>query len=256
MKRISVVAATIALMSALAFSHGPALAQQKTVKACEDEWRANRAANQAKGITQKAYVAECRGPAAATAPKPEPATAPKTTATPAAPKTTAAPASGQKTVKACQTEWRADKAANQAKGITEKAYVAQCRSGTAAAPAAPAAPARVDTPAPAPAPAAPARTTAPAPAPPPAPAAPSRATAPAPAPAPAATAASGPNHHATEALAKARCGSDLVVWANLDSKIYHFAGHSSYGHTKQGAYMCEKAALAEGVRAAKNEKRP
>lgn len=35
-------------------------ARQKTVKACEDEWRANRAENQAKGITEKAYVAQCR----------------------------------------------------------------------------------------------------------------------------------------------------------------------------------------------------
>ena len=46
----------------------------------------------------------------------------------------AAPAlAQQKTVKACQAEWQADKAANQAKGITEKAYVDQCRAGSAAA---------------------------------------------------------------------------------------------------------------------------
>src|SRR5258706_281911 len=37
--------------------------------------------------------------------------------------------SPQKTVRACQEEWRANKAANQASGITEKAYVAQCRGG-------------------------------------------------------------------------------------------------------------------------------
>ncbi len=46
----------------------------------------------------------------------------------------------QKTVKACEDEWKADKAANQKKGVTEKAYVEKCRAGTAAAkPAAPAA---------------------------------------------------------------------------------------------------------------------
>src|SRR5450759_1713878 len=40
-----------------------------------------------------------------------------------------------KTAKACTEEWRADKAGFQAKGITEKAYVADCRAGTASAPA-------------------------------------------------------------------------------------------------------------------------
>jgi len=43
---------------------------------------------------------------------------------------------------------------------------------------------------------------------------------------------------------------------NLDSKIYHFSGHKDYGHTKEGAYMCEKDALGQGIRAAKNEKHP
>ena len=39
-------------------------------------------------------------------------------------------------------------------------------------------------------------------------------------------------------------------------KIFHFAGHADYGHTKNGAYMCETDATAQGMRAAKNEKRP
>ena len=60
----------------------------------------------------------------------------------------------------------------------------------------------------------------------------------------------------TEALAKASCPADLVVWANLDSKIYHFSGTREYGKTKEGAYMCEKVALEQGIRAAKNEKHP
>src|SRR2546430_5492795 len=37
-----------------------ALAQTKTIKACQDEWRANRVAMQAAGKTEKAYVDECR----------------------------------------------------------------------------------------------------------------------------------------------------------------------------------------------------
>ena len=61
----------------------------------------------------------------------------------------------------------------------------------------------------------------------------------------------------TEAQAKARCGSGTVVWANLSSKIYHFSGRRRfYGNTKNRAYMCERDATSEGMRAAKNEKHP
>ena len=67
-----------------------------------------------------------------------------------------AAATGQKTAKECREEWRANKAANQANGVTEKAYVAQCRGGAAPAqPTAAPAPNRQLLP-PAPAPAAPA----------------------------------------------------------------------------------------------------
>src|SRR5215470_15859033 len=103
----------------------PAVAQQKTVRACQAEWRANKDANQARGITEKAYVAQCRAGATTTTAAP--------TTTTAAP----APAGGQKTVRACQAEWRANKDANQARGITEKAYVAQCRAGATTTTAAP-----------------------------------------------------------------------------------------------------------------------
>ena len=217
----------------------PAVAQQKTVKACQEEWRANKDANQAKGITEKAYVAQCRtgGSATTTA---APATPPseKKAATSQKKTTAAAPAAGeQKTAKACRDEWRANKADNQAKGITEKAYVAQCRSGgTVAAPAPAPAPGQTTTAAPAPAtaPAPPATTGA----------------------RPAATAPTGANQYATEAQAKLRCVTGTVVWANLDSKIYHFAGNKDYGHTKAGAYMCERDATGQGMRAAKNEKHP
>jgi len=37
-----------------------AIAQQKTAKACLQEWRANKAAKEASGFTQKAYLAQCR----------------------------------------------------------------------------------------------------------------------------------------------------------------------------------------------------
>jgi hypothetical protein len=153
----------------------------------------------------------------------------------------------QKTVKACAEEWRANKADNQAKGITEKAYVTQCRAGSAAvqpnaAPAAPTASAPAAPPAP------PATTARPAPA---------AAARPPARPAPAvATASTGANQFTTEAQAKARCSSDTVVWVNLKSKIYHFSGNKGYGNTKQGAYVCEHDTAAQGFRAAKNEKHP
>ena len=147
----------------------------------------------------------------------------------------------QKTVKACRAEWQANKAANQAKGITEKTYIEQCRSVSSARPAAPA----VEPPTTAAAPPAAKPTNAPA-----------NARASAPAAEKSVSTSAGTNQFPAQALAKAHCVRDIVVWANLDSKIYHFRGHKDYGNTKEGAYMCEKDALGQGIRAAKNEKHP
>ncbi|HEY2229056.1 MAG TPA: hypothetical protein VGI22_15250 [Xanthobacteraceae bacterium] len=239
MKNLFAAIMASTLVSLLALSD-PALAQQKTAKACQDEWRANKQANQAAGVTEKAYVDKCRAGGAAE----QPAAAPG--ATPAAAKPAAAPApspalAAQKTAKQCQQEWRANKEGYQAASITEKAYVDKCRAGeTVALPAAPAA-APAATPAPTPA-SAPATKPAAAPAAKPAPTA--------------ATAPTGAGEFPAEAQAKAHCPTDTVIWANLKSKIYHFSGSKDYGATKEGAYMCEKDALAQGVRAAKNEKHP
>jgi hypothetical protein len=158
----------------------------------------------------------------------------------------------QKSAKACQEEWRANKAANQANGITEKAYVTQCRGGGAstqptAAPATPSAPGTAPT---ATAPAEPRTATAPATR-----AAPATTSTARPAPTTPATPA-GVNQFSTEAEAKARCPADTVVWVTLSSKIYHFSGTRYYGNTKNGAYMCERDTAAAGMRAAKNETHP
>jgi hypothetical protein len=230
------------------------MAIAKTVKECRAEWTANKAANQAKGITEKAYVEECRAekpkaaPAASTAKeKASTAKEKESTVKEKASSKMAAPASGEKkTVKECEEEWRANKTANQAKGITEKAYVEECRAGTAAMkPAtAPASTQMKITPPTS----EPKQTTMP-------PA--TETTKPAArTETPGMGKPAGANQFAAEGAAKAHCPTGLVVWANLDSKIYHFAGHADYGHTKQGAYMCEKDAMAQDMRAAKNEKRP
>jgi hypothetical protein len=215
--------------------------QQETVKACESDWQANKAANQANGVTEKAYVAQCRGGAAATA---------KTAPVANKPAATAAASSStgqQETVKQCTADWQANKAANQVNGITEKAYVAQCHGGTPSttATATPAAPN------PPPASAA-APTSNPSAAPAAATSAPYSAK---PAPTVAAT-PKGANQYATEGQAKASCPSDTVVWANLNSKIFHFSGYKDYGNTKSGAYMCEGDATAQGFRASETEKPP
>ena len=42
-----------------------------------------------------------------------------------------------------------------------------------------------------------------------------------------------------------------MVWANSDSKIYHYEGDRWYGKTKNGKYMTEADAIAAGYRASK-----
>jgi hypothetical protein len=217
-----------AIGAALVLSAPPASA--KTAKECKAAYAADKDAIKASGQTEKAYIASCRASTDAAAPAAAPA------APMAAPAADAAPAGG-KTAKACAAEYSANKAA--IKAVQKKAeFISDCRAGketipTAAEPAAPMAAPAAAAPAPAPAAAAPA--------------------APAPmAPKAGAAIAGG---FATDTQAKAKCPSDIVVWMNTKSHIYHFAGTHDYGNTKQGTYMCEMDAKAAG-RAAENEKRP
>jgi hypothetical protein len=71
----------------------------------------------------------------------------------------------------------------------------------------------------------------------------------------AASNAAHPQQFSTERDAKAHCAGQNVVWVNPRSHVYHFAGTRDYGHTKEGAYMCQADADKVG-RAAKNEKPP
>jgi hypothetical protein len=126
------------IFSGLAFSATPSLAQKKTVKACQEEWRANKAANEAAKITEKAYVAKCRTeaekPAAATAPAAAP-TAPATSAATAKP---AKPTDGRQAEyvreRACGADWKADKAAGKVPaGMTWPKYWSECNKRKKAA---------------------------------------------------------------------------------------------------------------------------
>jgi hypothetical protein len=233
----------------------PTTSGTKTAKDCIGEWRADKAGMQARGTTQKAYVEQCRG---GSAPAPSaPMAAPASSAAAPAPAilpSQAGTAPSQKTAKECVAEWRADKAGMQARGTTQKAYVEQCRTGgsmpTAAAPE----PKPAAAPAPTPSQATPTSQTQAAPQRP----APTTTTAPGhvqPS-APTSTATLEAGQFADDASAKASCPTDTVVWVNLPSKVYHFAGTKSYGTTKRGAYMCEKLAIAGENRASKTEAHP
>src|SRR5947208_16531855 len=111
----------IAVAAACSISVTPALA--KTAKECTAEWRADKAGMQARGVTEKAYVEQCKGGAEPTAAAP--AAKPVETPPPAPTQVTVA---GSKTAKDCTAEWRAAKACMQARGVTDTAYAEQCKA--------------------------------------------------------------------------------------------------------------------------------
>ncbi len=130
-KRLGLIVCSALIFSGLTFSATPSFAQKKTIKACEEEWRANKAANEAAKITEKAYVAKCKADAA----KPAPAA----TQAPTAPAATTkmAPAASKKPVdgrqaeyareRACAADWKADKAAGKVPaGMTWPKYWSEC----------------------------------------------------------------------------------------------------------------------------------
>jgi hypothetical protein len=57
----------------------------------------------------------------------------------------------------------------------------------------------------------------------------------------------------TPAATAALGGGPGRVWVNKDSKVYHCQGDRWYGKTKQGEYMTEAQAQAQGAHAAKKK---
>ncbi len=110
----------------------------KTLRACGAEWIANKETLQASGKTRKDFITECRAGTETTAA----ATAPSEGMTPGT-----APAAGKKTAKACEADWKANKASIQASGKKKTDFMTECRAEpastqTAAAPAPQPAPAQ------------------------------------------------------------------------------------------------------------------
>lgn len=56
----------------------------------------------------------------------------------------------------------------------------------------------------------------------------------------------------SEEEAQHHCPSDIVVWLNTRSGIYHLKGERWYGQTQSGAYMCMSEANAAGDQLSEN----
>lgn len=57
---------------------------------------------------------------------------------------------------------------------------------------------------------------------------------------------------AGEAEAQKHCPTDVVVWVNTPTGIYHLKGMRWYGNTNRGAYVCQKEGDQAGYRATRN----
>jgi hypothetical protein len=56
----------------------------------------------------------------------------------------------------------------------------------------------------------------------------------------------------SEAHAQHHCPTDIVVWLNLPTMIWHTRGERWYGAIKNGAFVCRAEAAAEGARGSRN----
>lgn len=215
---------------------------------CNDEYKANKAAIKAAKELKKDFILACRALPPGT---PTPIASPAGTA--GAPAGRNSDVGTYKTAGQCDDEYKQAKAALKAAKEKKKDFIAACRSLPPGTPTPINGAAASPSPAPSPAPAPQQAPPAPAP----------RTQAPAPQnAAPGQSACNNGYAHlpashtavqfCSDAEAKSRCPGAAVVWVNTKSKIYHKAGSNTYGHTKEGAYMCQSDADAEGDRASRN----
>ena len=238
-------AATVAFTLSVGF---PTSANAESVmKACASQWKQAQTTGATGGQSWPQFLAQCRTSQASSpsTPASAPAPAPQSGSLfpwsqPSAPASATASnaGGGQSIMKLCASQWKDAKAAGTTGGQSWPQFLAQCRTrqGSAAASSG---------------------GFAPAPAPAPAPASQSGSLFPwwqqsAPASSQGAGATPRAGEYTTELAARARCPSDTVVWANTPTRIYHYTGTRYFGHTRNGAYMCEADARAAGYRAAKN----
>ncbi len=96
----------------------PAQAQQSRLKACAEEWRGLKAANQTAGKTYRAFSKECLSRASAGTPG--------ATAQPGAPAKSGRQAGAERR-RACGAEWKAEKEAGKvAAGMTWPKFYSAC----------------------------------------------------------------------------------------------------------------------------------
>jgi hypothetical protein len=58
-----------------------------------------------------------------------------------------------------------------------------------------------------------------------------------------------PSHTAPAGMT---CPGDKLVWVNTRSHVYHFQGERYFGSTKEGKFICKRAADKEGDRPTRN----
>ena len=59
-------------------------------------------------------------------------------------------------------------------------------------------------------------------------------------------------HYHAWSVAQATAAKSVTVWVNTNSGVYHYPGERWYGNTKEGKYISEAAARAEGDRPTEN----
>jgi len=62
------------------------------------------------------------------------------------------------------------------------------------------------------------------------------------------TAAADDIQFPTRVAAEEHCPGQVVVWVDLETRIFYYRGQDRYGSTKSGAYVCERDVKGAGYR--------